>query len=211
MFVISLSGGSGSGKTSIVKVLTKLFFPAKVSWMPMDAYYKDHSHLTEQEKKEYNFDHPDAVDFDLMAKHVTILQSKENIHRPTYSFISCSRQVETILVEPADILIIEGLFSFYDPRILKCSHLKVFVDVSDENRLERIILRDQDERGRTREVTVNRFFETVEPMHSIFVEPSKKNADIIIDANHLKPEEIAAKIFSIVEIMHLNKVKKFEV
>lgn len=211
MFVISLTGGSGSGKTSVVKVLTELFFPVKVTWIPMDAYYNDHSHLSEHEKKVYNFDHPDAIDFNLLSEHIEMLLSKQNIYRPRYSFISCSRESETLLVEPSDILIIEGLFALYHHRILKSSNFNIFIDVSEENRLNRIIQRDQNERGRTREAIVNRFFETVDPMHSIFVEPSKKNADVIIDANHLKPEEVAAKIFSIVEIMHLNKVKKFKV
>lgn len=211
MFVISLTGGSGSGKTSIVQVLFQLIDNKQIAWLPMDAYYKDHSHLNDSEKKLCNFDHPDAMDFDLLCTHLMQLKSGVPVLRPVYSYLSCSRLPEVIDIKPTDILIVDGLFPLMEPRIMLNTNLKIFLDVSEENRLRRILERDASERGRSHEMIVNRFFETVAPMHSVFVEPGKKYADIVIDANLLQPEEIALKIFSIIKTMHWNKFKTFEI
>lgn len=205
MLIVSLSGGSGSGKTTLADTIASRFHPGKVTVLPIDAYYKDHSHLSIEEKLSYNFDHPDAIDFDLLISDIHRLKISLPIDRPIYSFITCSREKECIRILPSEVLIIEGLMGLTHDRLRMEADIKVFLDVSESNRLERTIARDVTERGRDRQMVENRFYKTVQPMHAEFIEPFKCKADIVLDANGTDIDAIASKIIKEIGLrLHLS-------
>ena len=180
MLVIGIAGGSGSGKTTVVKAITRQL-QGRVVVIPQDSYYKDSSHVPVEERKNINFDHPDAIDWKLMCQQIRELKQGHTIQQPVYSYITCSRSTtETITVEPADVIIVEGILIFTDPELAKALDLKVFVDTSADERLIRIIQRDVNERGRGLDKSIRHYLTYVKPMHEIFIEPSKRLADIII-------------------------------
>ena len=153
----------------------------KVTVIPEDSYYKDSSHLTEEEKRKQNFDHPDAIDFDLLTVQLKQLKAGEAIEQPVYSYITCSRsKTETVHVEPTDVIIVEGILAFCDPKLREQLDIKIFVDADDDDRLMRVMARDIVERGKTVEWVIERYTNTVKPMYLQFIEPSKRYADIII-------------------------------
>ena len=210
MLIVSLSGGSGSGKTTLADYIVSGFEPGKVTVLPIDAYYKDHSHLSAEEKLSYNFDHPDVIDFGLLINDIHRLKISLPTDRPIYSFITCSRERESIRVHPSDILIIEGLMGLTHERLRMEADIKVFLDVSEANRLERTIARDVTERGRDRLMVENRFYKTVQPMHAEFIEPFKSKADIVLDANGTDIEAIALKITKEISLrLHLSSSHSF--
>lgn len=198
MLIVSLSGGSGSGKTTLAKNIATKFPPGMISVLPIDAYYKDHSHLCEEEKILYNFDHPDSIDFDLLIDHLQKLKMSLPIERPVYSFKTCSRENYCILMEPTEILIIEGLMALTYERLRMEADVKIYLDVSELNRLERTIARDVSERGRTREMVESRFYRIVQPMHQAYIEPFKHGADMIIDGNDDSIENLTAAIVQVI-------------
>ena len=180
MLIIGIAGGSGSGKTTVVKSLVKRLHE-KVTVIPQDSYYKDSSHLTEEEKRHQNFDHPDSIDFELLCDHLAKLRAGEAVEQPVYSYLTCSRSTtETVHVEPSEVIIVEGILIFTCPELREQLDIKIFVDADDDDRLMRVMARDILERGKDVEWVIERYSNTVKPMYLQFIEPSKRYADVII-------------------------------
>ena len=180
MLVIGIAGGSGSGKTTVVKAITDKLSEDKVVVIPQDSYYKDSSDLSDEEKRNHNFDHPDAIEWDLLCEQLKALKEGKSVEQPIYSFISCTRsKTETKHVEPAEIIIIEGILIFTCPELRDQMDIKSFVDADDDDRLMRVMERDISERGKDVHWVIERYSRTVKPMYLQFIEPSKRYADII--------------------------------
>ena len=179
MLVIGIAGGSGSGKTTVVKAIVNQL-QGRVVVIPQDSYYKDSSHVPPEERKNINFDHPDAIDWKLMCQQIRELKSGKAIEQPIYSYITCSCSSETITVEPDDVVIVEGILIFTCKELRDQMNIKIFVDADGDDRLMRIIVRDIAERGRTIETAIEHYCNTVKPMHLQFIEPSKRYADVIV-------------------------------
>ncbi|MCQ2154026.1 MAG: uridine kinase [Bacteroidales bacterium] len=180
MLLIGIAGGSGSGKTTVVQELTKRL-KENVVVIPQDSYYKDSSNLTEQQKRDHNFDHPDSIEWSLLCEHLRALKRGEAIDQPVYSFITCTRsKTETRKVYPAEVIIIEGILIFTCPELRDQLDIKLFVDADDDDRFMRVLLRDTEERGKDLKWVIERYTRTVKPMYHQFIEPSKRYADIII-------------------------------
>jgi uridine kinase len=178
--IIGIAGGTGSGKTTVVKKIVEALPPHYVAVVPLDSYYNDTTALTDEERKAINFDHPDAFDWKLLIRQVNELRQGQAIEQPTYSYILSNRLPDTIHVEPKPVIIIEGIMTLVDRRLRDMMDLKIFVDTDSDERLIRNILRDVKERGRTVDMVLNRYLDVLKPMHEQFIEPSKKYADIII-------------------------------
>ena len=179
MLIIGIAGGSGSGKTTVVRAITEQL-KENVVVIPQDSYYKDLGHLSEEEKRVHNFDHPESIDFDLLRAQLKELREGKTVEQPIYSYITCGRSEETLTVKPADVIIVEGILIFTDPKLRKLMDIKIFVDADDDDRLMRVMARDIVERGKTVEWVIERYSKTVKPMYLQFIEPSKRYADIII-------------------------------
>lgn len=180
MLVIGIAGGSGSGKTTVVNAIASKL-KEKVVVIPQDSYYNDSSHLPMEERHKINFDHPDAIDWDLLCDQLSQLKEGKTVEQPIYSYITCSRsKTETVTVKPAEVIIVEGILIFTCKKLRKQLDIKIFVDADDDDRLMRIITRDNLERGRDVSAVVDHYSKTVKPMHLQFIEPSKRYADIII-------------------------------
>lgn len=180
MYIIGIAGGTASGKTTVVKEIVDSLPNGEVVVIPQDSYYKDSSHIPVEERQYINFDHPDAFDWDLLVEQLAMLRNGKSIDQPTYSYITCTRQQETIHIEPKKIIIIEGIMALVKKELRELMDLKVFVDAADDDRLIRLIRRDIVERGRTPEMVLSRYERIVKAMHDEFIEPTKKYADIII-------------------------------
>ena len=180
MFIIGIAGGSGSGKTTVVRKIIDRIPKGQVAVLPQDAYYKDNSHLPLEERQKMNFDHPDSLEFDLLIDHIVKLKNGKPVKRPIYSYLTCTRADETILIEPRDVVILEGILIYTHKPLVDLIDIKVFVDADSDDRLSRIITRDIYERGRSVNKVLERYDITVKPMHLQFIEPSKRYADIII-------------------------------
>ena len=179
--VIGIAGGTASGKTTVAKKLKELAEPyGKVAMLRLDDYYKDMSHLCLEERKKINFDHPDSYDFELILKHINDLLNGIPVQKPIYDFVISVRTKETELVEPSDVIIIEGIMIFTCEELRNMFDMKIYVDTPDDIRFIRRLKRDIRDRGRTVESVVNQYLTTVRPMHHSFVEPSKRYADIIV-------------------------------
>lgn len=208
MLIIGIAGGSGSGKTTVVKSLTEKL-KEKVVVIPQDSYYKDSSHLPLEERQQVNFDHPDSIDFDLLVEQLQQLKSGRTIEQPVYSYLTCSRsKTETVTVNPAEVIIIEGILIFTCAKLRKTMDIKLFVDADDDDRLMRVMARDIIERGKTVETVIERYTKTVKPMYLQFIEPSKRYADIIIPQgghNKVAIDVIAATIEKSLDKMNSTK------
>lgn len=180
MTIIGIAGGTGSGKTTVVKKIAEALPPHYVTVVPLDSYYNDTSHMTEEERHAINFDHPDAFDWKLLTEHIKSLRAGLAVEQPTYSYIKCNRLKETIHVEPKPVIIIEGIMTLLNKKLREMMDLKIFVDTDSDERLIRNIQRDVVERGRTVEMVIDRYLKVLKPMHEQFIEPTKKYADIII-------------------------------
>ncbi|MBR3883956.1 MAG: uridine kinase [Bacteroidaceae bacterium] len=180
MYIIGIAGGTASGKTTVVRKIVESMPQDEVVVIPQDSYYKDSGHIPVEERQFINFDHPDAFDWELLSEQITMLRSGKPIEQPTYSYITCTRQPETIHIEPRKIIIIEGIMAFVNPELRELMDLKVFVDADADERLIRLIRRDIVERGRTYEKALSRYERNVKAMHNKFIEPTKQYADIII-------------------------------
>ena len=180
MTIIGIAGGTGSGKTTVVKKIVEALPPHYVSVVPLDSYYNDTSHMTEEERHAINFGHPDAFDWKLLIKQVNQLRKGEAIEQPTYSYILCNRLSETVHVEPKPVIIIEGIMTLLNKKLRDMMDLKIFVDADSDERLIRNIQRDIVERGRDVKAVVDRYLDVLKPMHEQFIEPTKRYADIII-------------------------------
>jgi uridine kinase len=180
MLIIGIAGGTGSGKTTVVRKIIESLPAGEVVLLPQDSYYKDSSHVPVEERQNINFDHPDAFDWPLLAAQVAALRRGESIEQPTYSYLTCTRQPETIHIEPREVVIIEGILALCDPGLRSMMDLKVFVDTDPDERLIRVIQRDILERGRTAEAVMERYIRVLKPMHEQFIEPCKRYADLIV-------------------------------
>lgn len=197
---IAVAGGSSSGKTTVVNKITANVQGYPVVVMKHDDYYKDQSHMTMEERRNVNYDHPFALDNDLFYEHLKRLMSGQAIEKPTYDFVQLTRASLTEVIHPAKIIIIEGILVLEDARIRELADIKIFVEADDDLRFIRRLQRDIKERGRTIESVVSQYLQTVKPMHYAFVKPTKRYADIIIpnDYQHnVAVDLIHAKIISI--------------
>ena len=180
MIVIGIAGGTGSGKTTVVKRIVESFPKNEVVLLPQDSYYKDSSNVPMELRKRINFDHPDAFDWDLLYEQLSMLRDGKAIEQPVYSYLTCTRQPETIHIEPRNVVIIEGILALSDPKLRELMDLKIFVDADPDERLIRVIQRDVIERGRTAEEVMDRYVKVLKPMHLEFIEPAKRYADLIV-------------------------------
>ena len=180
MKIIGIAGGTGSGKTTVVKKIVEALPPHFVAVVPLDSYYNDTTHMTEEERRAINFDHPDAFDWRLLVHQVKQLRKGEAVEQPTYSYLKCNREKETVHVEPKPVIIIEGIMTLLNKQLRDMMDLKIFVDTDSDERLIRHIQRDCVERGRTVEMVIDRYQKVLKPMHEQFIEPTKKFADLII-------------------------------
>lgn len=182
MTIIGIAGGTGSGKTTVVKKIVEAMPPGYVAVVPQDSYYNDTTGLTDEERKAINFDHPDAFDWKLLIKHINDLRNGKAIEQPTYSYLISNRLPETIHVEPRPVIIVEGIMALVNRRLREMMDLKIFVDCDDDIRLIRNIQRDTIDRGRTVTMVMDRYINVLKPMHEQFIEPSKRFANIILPA-----------------------------
>ncbi|MGN0310113.1 MAG: uridine kinase [Bacteroides sp.] len=180
MIIIGIAGGTGSGKTTVVRKIIESLPQGEVVLLPQDSYYKDSSHVPDDQKQNINFDHPDAFDWPLLSRQVALLRQGKAIEQPTYSYLTCSRLPETIHIEPREVIIIEGILALCDPQLRAMMDLKVYVDTDPDERLIRVIQRDVMERGRTAEAVMERYTRVLKPMHLQFIEPCKRYADLIL-------------------------------
>ncbi len=180
MIIIGIAGGTGSGKTTVVRKIVNSLKPGEVVLLPQDSYYKDSSHVPAELRQQINFDHPDAFDWPLLLQHIQMLKEGKSIEQPVYHYQTSSRLAETIHVEPRPVIIIEGILALCDPDLRNMMDLKIFVDADPDERLIRVIQRDVVERGRTAEAVMERYTRVLKPMHQQFIEPTKRYADLII-------------------------------
>ena len=179
-FVIGVAGGSGSGKTTVIRRIVESLGDDQVSLIEHDRYYRDRGDLRLEERAALNYDHPDSLETDLLVEHVNALRNGQAVRVPVYDFARHARTAETILVEPRRAIIVEGILIFTDPALRRLMDVKVFVDTDDDTRFIRRLQRDIAERGRTVASVIEQYLGTVKPMHLEFVEPSKRYADVII-------------------------------
>jgi len=195
--IIGIAGGSGSGKSTVARKVAESLDGASVAFLDMDAYYRDFSHLSMEERRLVNWDHPDAFDHELLAEQLARLIDGEPIEKPVYDFVTHSRSPRSERVEPADVIVIDGILLFVDEQVRTLCDVKVFVDTDADIRLIRRIRRDMNKRGRPLQEILDQYLSTVQPMHLQFVEPSKRYADVIVPRgghNAVAIEMIIAKI-----------------
>lgn len=180
MLVIGIAGGTGCGKTTVVKRIVEALPEGSVAVLSQDSYYRDRSDIPLSERKELNFDHPDSIEFELLASDIRSLKEGREIQQPTYSYITCTRGEETVTVSPRKVIIVEGILVLQSPVLRPLLDIKIYVDTDDDDRLSRVIRRDIIERGRTATDVLDRYEKTVKPMHREFIEPSRRHADIIV-------------------------------
>ncbi|MEJ5198446.1 MAG: uridine kinase [Anaerolineae bacterium] len=199
---IGVAGGTGSGKTTVaLKILERVGFD-RIAYLPHDAYYRDASNLPPAERSQLNFDHPDALDNDLLIQHLRQLQAGHAVEIPVYDFKTHTRLAETRRVDPQPVILVEGILIFADKRLRDLMDVKIFVDTDADLRFIRRLQRDMEERGRTPESVINQYLRTVRPMHLEFVEPSKRYADVIIPEggfNEVAIDMVAARLRALVE------------
>ena len=200
--VIGVAGGTGSGKSTLVKRLQEAFRNEDVATLCHDYYYKAHPELSYQERTQLNYDHPESFDTDMLVEHIRALKNNQTIERPVYSFVEHNRTDEKVIVKPSKVIIIDGILIFENKELRELMDIKVFVDTDADIRLARRILRDVRDRGRTMESVITQYTNTVKPMHEEFVEPSKRHADVIIPEggfNSVAVQMLIQNIRSIVE------------
>ena len=176
MIVIGIAGGTGSGKTTVVRKIVESFCDGEVAVIPQDSYYRDSSHLPLEERLKLNFDEPAAIEWELLVEQLKQLKAGKAIEQPTYSYLTCTRQPQTVHVEPRDIVIVEGILILCDEQLRNMLDMKIFVDADSDERLIRVINRDIIERGRTVDMVIERYEKVLRPMHMQHIEPT----DLII-------------------------------
>jgi len=197
--MIGIAGGSGSGKTTIAKKMQERCAERSTLLFQLDHYYRDLAHLDPSERDKVNFDHPDSLEMPLLEKHVRALANGESIDRPTYEFASHTRSSKVVTLEPADVIVVDGIFALYSSEIRKHLDCSIFVDVSDDVRFIRRLRRDVDERGRTNDGVIKQYLSSVKPMHDQFVAPTKYLADLVVqwdNYNDRTIEMLTKMIFS---------------
>jgi uridine kinase len=199
-FVIGVAGGSGSGKSTVSQQVLASFGADMVSVVMQDDYYRDQTDLAPEDRRKQNYDHPNAFDWPLLQQHIAALRGGTAIAMPIYDFTISNRSSDTILVKPAPVIVIEGLFALYDADLRDMMSLKIFVDTASDIRFIRRLQRDVAERGRSLESVVNQYLGTVRPMHKQFIEPTKRHADVILPhgANDPAIDIITTKVASVI-------------
>lgn len=180
MLIIGIAGGTGSGKTTVVRKIIEALPKDQVAVIPQDCYYKDNHHIPLEERLKMNYDEPASIDWPLLTKQLMELKEGKEIEMPTYEFVTCSRQPETIHVKPHEVVVVEGILVLTDPVLRDMMDVKVFVDADGDERLIRVINRDCIERGRTPQMVIDRYQHTLKPMHELHIEPTKRYADLIV-------------------------------
>ena len=180
MLIIGIAGGSGSGKSTVVRKLRESLPKEGVAVIPQDCYYRDNPHIPLEERLKMNYDEPASIEWSLLVEHLRMLREGQAIEMPTYDFITCSRQKETVHIEPAEVVVVEGILVLCDKPLREMMDVKVFVDADADERLIRVIHRDCIERNRTPQMVIDRYQSTLKPMHELHIEPSKRYADLII-------------------------------
>lgn len=180
MLIIGIAGGTGSGKSTVVRRIIESLPPGAVAVMPQDSYYKDNHHIPLETRLKMNYDEPASIEWSLLCKHLEELKQGRAIDMPTYDFLTCARMPQTVRVEPREVVVVEGILVLTDPQLRQMLDVKVFVDADADDRLIRVITRDCIERGRTPKMVIDRYVETLKPMHELYIEPAKKFADLIV-------------------------------
>lgn len=180
MLIIGIAGGTGSGKTTVVRRIIDSLPKDEVAVMPQDCYYNDNHHIPLEERLKMNYDEPAAIEWELLCKHLNELKHGKTIDMPTYDFITCSRLNKTVTVLPREVVVVEGILVLTDKNLRDMMDVKVFVDADADERLIRVIHRDCIERGRTPQMVIDRYVDTLKPMHELYIEPSKRYADLIV-------------------------------
>ena len=180
MLVIGIAGGTGSGKTTVVRKIMEALPPGEVSVIPQDCYYKDNAHIPLEERLKMNYDEPASIEWTLLTKHLQELKEGNTVQMPTYDFITCSRLKETITLRPTEVVVVEGILVLTDKTLRDMTDVKVFVDAEADERLIRVISRDCIERNRTPQMVIDRYRDTLKPVHELYIEPSKRYADLIV-------------------------------
>ncbi len=197
-FLIGVAGGTGSGKTTLTRNIIIALERKPVSVLRADWYYREQSDIPQEERARLNYDHPDALEFDMLRRHLKTLQEGKSIEAPRYNFVTHNRMKDTETINPTPVIITEGILLFADESLRDMFDLKIFVDTDGDLRLLRRLHRDVSERGRSFDSCINQYLDTVRPMHETFVEPTKKHADIIVPAS--QPNDKAIKM--IVDMIH---------
>ena len=180
MLIIGIAGGTGSGKTTVVRKIIQSLPEGEVTVIPQDSYYRDNSNLPLEERLKLNFDEPAAIEFELLVNQLKDLKAGKPVEQPIYSYLTCTRSKETIPIQPRDVIIVEGILILCDKELRNMMDMKVFVDADEDDRLIRVINRDIIERGRTVEMVIDRYEKVLKPMHLQHIEPTKRYADLII-------------------------------
>ena len=180
MYIIGIAGGTGSGKTTVVRKIVESLPNSQVAVIPQDSYYNDNTGIPLEERRKINFDHPNAFDWKLLIHQINELRTGHSIEQPTYSYIESNRLPETVHIEPCEVIIIEGIMALCRKELRDLMDLKIFVDADPDDRLIRVISRDMAERGRTAQMVMDRYIDVLKPMHLEFIEPTKRYADLII-------------------------------
>lgn len=180
MLIIGIAGGTGSGKTTVVRSILDSLPSEEVAVIPQDCYYNDNKHIPLEERLKMNYDEPAAIEWPLLCSHLQELRDGKTVHMPTYDFITCARLDKTVTVEPREVVVVEGILVLADKPLRDMMDVKVFVDADADERLIRVIHRDCIERGRTPQMVIDRYEETLKPMHELYIEPSKRYADLIV-------------------------------
>jgi uridine kinase len=195
--IIGIAGGTGSGKSTVARNVAQALATSSVAFIDMDAYYRNFSHVPLEERRQINWDHPDAFDWELLLAQLTALIGGQPIDKPVYDFVSHTRSAKTVRIPAADVIVIDGILLFVEARVRDLCDVKVFVDADADIRLIRRIRRDVAKRGRRLDDVIDQYLTTVQPMHLQFVEPSKRYADVIVPRGGHNPvaiEMIVAKI-----------------
>ena len=180
MYIIGIAGGTGSGKTTVVRKIVESLPNSQIAVIPQDSYYNDNTGIPMEERRKINFDHPNAFDWKLLIHQINELRAGRAIEQPTYSYIESNRMPETVHIEPCEVIIIEGIMALCSKELRDLMDLKIFVDADPDDRLIRVIARDMAERGRTAQMVMDRYTDVLKPMHLEFIEPTKRYADLII-------------------------------
>ncbi|OTN88281.1 MULTISPECIES: uridine kinase [Enterococcus] len=198
--VIGVTGGSGSGKTSVSRAIFNHFPNHSIMMLEQDSYYKDQSHLSFEERLATNYDHPFAFDTDLLIEHLQQLINYQTIEKPVYDYVAHTRSSDIIIQEPKEVIILEGILILEDSRLRELMDIKLYVDTDDDIRIIRRIKRDMEERGRTLDSVIEQYLTVVKPMYHQFIEPTKRYADVIVPEggeNHVAIDLITTKVASI--------------
>jgi uridine kinase len=203
--IVGIAGGSGSGKSTVARRIAGSLAAPDVAFIDMDAYYRNFAHLPMEERRRVNWDHPEALDIDLLVDHLALLRAGMPIEKPVYDFVTHTRTPRVERIEPGRVVVVDGILLFADERVRAHCDVKVFVDADADIRLIRRIRRDMSERGRPLDEILSQYLSTVQPMHLQFVEPSKRYADVIVPRgghNEVAIEMLVAKIRGRIAAQH---------